>query len=74
MSKAFSGAANHTGFCLGRYFCIGAMLAKTEVDIATNQLLDAMDHVAFDGLPPTPEGVFTRAPKSMPLTFTPTSR
>lgn len=35
VSKAFSGAANHTGFCLGRHFCIGAMLAKTEVDIAT---------------------------------------
>lgn len=74
VSKAFSGAANHTGFCLGRHFCIGAMLAKTEVDIATNQLLDAMDDIAFDGLPPTPEGVFTRAPKSMPLTFTPTGR
>lgn len=71
--KAFSGAANHTGFCLGRHFCIGAMLAKTEVDIATNQLLDAMDDIAFDGPAPTPTGVFTRAPQSMPLTFTPTA-
>lgn len=72
-SKAFSGAANHTGFCLGRHFCIGAMLAKTEVEIATNQLLDAMGDIAFDGAAPTPQGVFTRAPKAMPLTFTPTS-
>ncbi len=72
VDKAFSGAANHTGFCLGRHFCIGAMLAKTEVDIATNQLLDAMDDIAFDGPAPTPAGVFTRAPTSMPLTFTPT--
>ncbi len=72
VSKAFSGAANHTGFCLGRHFCIGAMLAKTEVEIATNQLLDAMDDIAFDGDPPVAEGVFTRAPTSMPLTFTPT--
>lgn len=71
VSKAFSGAANHTGFCLGRHFCIGAMLAKTEVDIATNQLLDAMDDIAFDGDPPVAEGVFTRAPKRMRLTFTP---
>ena len=72
VSKAFSGAANHVGFCLGRHFCVGAMLAKTEVEIAANQLLDAMDDIAFDGEPPAPTGVFTRAPSSMPLTFTPT--
>ncbi len=72
VSKAFSGAANHVGFCLGRHFCVGAMLAKTEVEIAANQLLDAMDDIAFDGGAPAPTGVFTRAPSSMPLTFTPT--
>ena len=72
VSKAFSGAANHVGFCLGRHFCVGAMLAKTEVEIAANQLLDAMDDIAFDGEAPAPTGVFTRAPSSMPLTFTPT--
>ena len=72
VSKAFSGAANHTGFALGRHFCIGAMLSKTEVEIATNQLLDAMDDIEFDGEPPAPVGVFTRAPQSMPLRFTPT--
>ncbi len=71
-SKAFSGAANHVGFCLGRHFCVGAMLAKTEVEIAANQLLDAMADIAFNGPPPRPTGVFTRAPASMPLTFTPT--
>lgn len=71
VSKAFSGAANHTGFCLGRHFCVGAMLAKTEVEIAANQLLDAMEDIAFVGDSPTPTGVFTRAPASMPLTFRP---
>jgi cytochrome P450 len=70
VGKAFSGAANHTSFALGRHFCIGAMLAKAEVDAATNQLLDAMDDIAFDGEAPTPVGVYTRAPKYMPLTFT----
>ncbi|MGI9625088.1 MAG: cytochrome P450 [Acidimicrobiales bacterium] len=73
-SKAFSGAANHTGFALGRHFCIGAMLSKAEVEIATNQLLDAMDDIEFVGGPPTPVGVFTRAPQTMPLAFTPTGR
>jgi pulcherriminic acid synthase len=72
--KAFSGAANHVGFCLGRHFCVGAMLAKTEVEIAANQLLDAMTDISFEGPPPVPTGVFTRAPGSMPLTFTPTAR
>lgn len=73
VSKAFSAAANHTAFALGRHFCIGSMLSRTEVEIGTNQLLDAMDDIAFDGGPPRPEGVFTRAPTSMPLTFTPAS-
>jgi cytochrome P450 len=71
VNRAFSGAANHVGFCLGRHFCVGAMLAKTEVEIAANQLLDAMDDIAFAGAPPSPVGVFTRAPASMPLTFRP---
>ncbi len=71
IDKAFSGAANHTAFCLGRHFCVGAMLSKTEVEIGTNQLLDAMRDIAFDGPAPPRSGVFTRAPKSMPLTFTP---
>jgi pulcherriminic acid synthase len=73
VAKAFSAAANHTAFALGRHFCIGAMLSKTEVEIGTNRLLDAMEDIAFDGGPPAPVGVFTRAPVSMPLTFTPAS-
>ena len=73
VGKAFSGAANHAGFALGRHFCIGAILAKTEVEIATNQLLDAMQSISFAASPPQPVGVFTRAPKTMPLTFTPAS-
>lgn len=73
VSKAYSGAANHVGFALGRHFCVGAMLAKAEVEIAANQLLDAMDDIAFADGPPRPTGVFTRAPATMPLTFIPTS-
>jgi cytochrome P450 len=69
VEAAFSGAANHTSFCLGRHFCVGAMLALTEVEVGTNQLLDAMGDIAFVDGPPASHGVFTRSPTSMPLTF-----
>ena len=71
MEKAFTAAANHTSFAFGRHFCVGAILALTEVETGTNQLLDAMEHIDFVDGPPTPVGVFTRSPVHMPLTFRP---
>jgi pulcherriminic acid synthase len=71
MKQAFTGAANHTAFALGRHFCVGSMLAKTEIEIAMNQLLDAMDDIQFKNGEPAEMGVFTRAPKTMELTFKP---
>jgi len=45
-----------------------------EAEIATNLLLDAMEDIEFaDGKPPQQVGSFVRAPRNMPLTFTPTS-
>lgn len=74
VSKAFTSGATHAAFGLGRHFCVGAMLAKVEVETGAYQLLDAMDDIAFDGGPPEPRGVFTRAPTSMPLRFKPKPR
>jgi pulcherriminic acid synthase len=72
-TTAFSAAASHLAFALGRHFCVGAMLAKTEVEVATNQLLDAMpDLRAEDGAVLAEQGVFTRGPASLPVRFTPT--
>lgn len=71
-ATAFAAAANHTGFAFGRHFCVGAMLAKVEVETATNQLLDAMDDIELVE-PAAAVGVFTRAPTTMKLRFTPTS-
>lgn len=71
-ATAFAAAANHTGFAFGRHFCVGAMLAKVEVETAANQLLDAMGDIELVE-PTAAEGVFTRAPTSMKLRFTPTS-
>ena len=61
-------------FASGRHFCIGTYLAAMEAEIATNQLLDAMHDIEFaDGHIPQEVGSFVRAPRYMPLTFTPAS-
>ncbi|MQA12122.1 MAG: cytochrome P450 [Pseudonocardiaceae bacterium] len=71
---AFTAAAQHVSFSLGRHFCVGAMLGKTEVEVATNQLLDAMTDIRFeDGFVPAEQGVFTRGPTTLPIRFTPGS-
>ena len=70
--NAFSAAANHLAFALGRHFCVGALLARTEVDVGLNQLLDAMPDVRLDpAFRPAEQGVFTRGPASLPVLFTP---
>lgn len=68
--KAYTAAANHTGFALGRHFCVGAMLARTEVEVAFNALLDAMEDIEL-AEPVQPRGLFTRAPARLQLRFRP---
>ncbi|MCQ4211939.1 cytochrome P450 [Streptomyces longispororuber] len=71
-TTAFSAAADHLAFALGRHFCVGALLAKAEVEIGVNQLLDAMPDLRLaDGFDPVEHGVFTRGPQSLPVRFTP---
>ncbi|WP_245812220.1 cytochrome P450 [Actinophytocola xinjiangensis] len=68
---AFSAAANHVAFALGRHFCVGALLARTEIEVATNQLLDALPDLRLAEESPVDEGVFTRGPASLRISFTP---
>ncbi|PRH76680.1 cytochrome P450 [Streptomyces solincola] len=71
-TTAFSAAADHLAFALGRHFCVGALLAKAEVEIGVNQLLDAMPDLRLaDGFVPAEQGVFTRGPAALPVRFTP---
>ncbi|TDD45806.1 cytochrome P450 [Nonomuraea terrae] len=71
-TTASTAAAGHLAFALGRHFCVGALLAKTEVEVATNQLLDAMPDVRLaEGFRPQEKGVFTRGPASLKVRFTP---
>jgi len=73
--KELTGAAAHTTFALGRHFCIGTRLAAMEAETAANHLLDAMEDIEFaDGVAPTEEGNFVRAPRTFPLTYTPTGQ
>jgi cytochrome P450 len=71
-TSAFSAAADHLAFALGRHFCVGALLAKAEVETGVSQLLDAMPDLRLaDGFDPVEQGVFTRGPQSLPVRFTP---
>ncbi|MFF4749695.1 cytochrome P450 [Streptomyces sp. NPDC002514] len=73
-TTAFSAAADHLAFALGRHFCVGALLAKAEVETGVGQLLDAMpDARLADGFDPVEQGVFTRGPQSLPVRFTPSA-
>ncbi|MGA5729033.1 cytochrome P450 [Streptomyces seoulensis] len=73
-TNAFSAAADHLAFALGRHFCVGALLAKAEVETGVAQLLDAMPDLRFaDGFDPVEQGVFTRGPQALPVRFTPTA-
>ncbi|MFJ3666769.1 cytochrome P450 [Streptomyces sp. NPDC090106] len=71
-ASAFSAAADHLAFALGRHFCVGALLAKAEVETGIGHLLDAMPDLRLaDGFTPVERGVFTRGPRSLPVRFTP---
>ncbi|WP_186779938.1 cytochrome P450 [Streptomyces salinarius] len=71
-TTAFSAAADHLAFALGRHFCVGALLAKAEVETGVGQLLDALpDLRTEDGFEVVERGVFTRGPQSLPVRFTP---
>src|SRR6188508_2018497 len=51
--RAFAAAANHLAFGGGRHFCLGAVLARFEANVAMNQLFDAMGDIEFaDGAAP----------------------
>ncbi|MFH8616292.1 cytochrome P450 [Streptomyces sp. NPDC017979] len=74
-TTAFSAAADHLAFALGRHFCVGALLAKAEVETGLNQLLDDLPDLRFaDGFEPREQGVFTRGPVSLPVRFTPAAQ
>ena len=73
VERAFASSANHAAFGGGRHFCLGATMAKTEVEIAVNRLLDLTVGLRFVEELPADEGLFLRGPRKLPLAFTPTT-
>jgi cytochrome P450 len=70
--SAFHSAAVHAAFGMGRHFCLGAMMAKIEVEIAVKRLVGSADSVGFaNGAPPADSGLFLRGPATLPLHFAP---
>ena len=72
--RAFSAAADHLGFINGRHFCVGAMLARAELEIGANRVLDTMDDLQFaSGFIPVEQGLFTRGVDNLAVTYLPTT-
>jgi pulcherriminic acid synthase len=70
--RAFRASADHVTFADGRHFCVGAMLARTEIQVGAGLLLDQMKDLRLrDGSIPVEEGVFTRAPNHVEVTYIP---
>lgn len=69
-SKAFTAGADHLAFGGGRHFCLGAMLAKAEVEIALNKIFD---HLIDIRVAPNQEfcesGIFTRGISSLRIQY-----
>jgi cytochrome P450 len=69
-AKAFSAAGEHFAFGLGRHFCLGAMLAKSELEQASQVLLDRFPDMDFaGGVPPVWKGLKMRSVESLRVTL-----
>jgi pulcherriminic acid synthase len=64
--KAFGGGNEHFAFGFGIHACAGAQLAKAELEISLNALLDKFPEMRLaDGFVPSEVGVKFRAPQEL---------
>ncbi|RFU19136.1 cytochrome P450 [Geodermatophilus marinus] len=70
VAKAFSGAANHVQFILGRHFCVGSLLAREEMAVALGLVLDRLPNLRYqEGFTPREVGLYTRSVASLLVEF-----
>ncbi|ODU07381.1 MAG: hypothetical protein ABS81_01070 [Pseudonocardia sp. SCN 72-86] len=63
--KAFTAASEHFAFGSGRHFCLGAMLAKAELEHGANALLDRFPEMDFVDGPPQWKGLKMRSVEAL---------
>lgn len=65
-TKVFQATGEHFAFGFGRHFCLGSQLAKTELEIMINALLDRFPRMRLvDGFVPVDSGLKMRAPREI---------
>jgi pulcherriminic acid synthase len=64
--QAFSGVGEHFAFGFGRHFCLGAMVARSELEISLNALLDAFPDMRLaPGFAVEERGLKMRSPQAL---------
>jgi cytochrome P450 family 142 subfamily A polypeptide 1 len=66
----------HLSFGFGTHFCLGASLARLELNVMFDELLRRLPDIELDTNDPLPfrESNFIVGPEAMPVRFTPTAR
>lgn len=60
---------NHVGFGFGPHVCLGQHLARLEMSIFFEELLDRLDSIELDGQPSRTQSIFVGGVKSVPIRF-----
>lgn len=72
VARAYTAAANHTAFGAGRHFCVGALLAKSEVEHGLGMIVDRLKDLRYaPGFVPKEVGIHIRSLPSLEVEFTP---
>ena len=66
-----AGITQHLTFGSGRHRCIGEALARLELRLTLNYVLDTIPDVALNGEPGFGGGTNQYGPRSLPVKFTP---
>jgi cytochrome P450 len=59
----------HLAFADGPHRCLGEHLARLEITVAIDALLDRFDDIRFAGDPPAIRGIHFRSPESLPVSL-----